>query len=243
MRFSEMLWRSISDVYSAILTHPFITGLTDGSLPIDTFKSYVIQDAIYLSRFARAVAVVGAKAPDDASALKLISAASDALSTERAMLHDFLLSEWGVKASTLSENDMSPVNRAYTDFLIASAYERSFLVGLSSILPCFWLYMEVGKELLKRGSRELTYQRWIDTYSSPGYAQAVKGIVEVADVAVDGAGRAEIGAAAYHFRLSAIYEYLFWDSAYKGGGWSLKPNDDRFLGPIIGRGAPPEPRE
>jgi thiaminase (transcriptional activator TenA) len=47
---------------------------------------------------------------------------------------------------------MSPVNRAYTDFLIATAYEEPFLTGLSAILPCFWVYLEVGKELMKHGS-------------------------------------------------------------------------------------------
>ena len=31
--FSAQLWDSISDIYGAILAHPFLTGLTDGTLP------------------------------------------------------------------------------------------------------------------------------------------------------------------------------------------------------------------
>ena len=33
--FSARLWDSIGDIYRAILAHPFITGLTDGTLPAE----------------------------------------------------------------------------------------------------------------------------------------------------------------------------------------------------------------
>jgi thiaminase/transcriptional activator TenA len=35
--FSALLWESIGDIYQAILAHPFITGLTDGTLPAESF--------------------------------------------------------------------------------------------------------------------------------------------------------------------------------------------------------------
>jgi thiaminase/transcriptional activator TenA len=57
----------VGDVFEAIISHPFILGLTDGSLSLDAFREYVIQDALYLGRFSRALAVVGSKAPDDDS--------------------------------------------------------------------------------------------------------------------------------------------------------------------------------
>ena len=33
MTFTDELWHSIEPIYAAILRHPFIAGLTDGSLP------------------------------------------------------------------------------------------------------------------------------------------------------------------------------------------------------------------
>ncbi|MEM4590852.1 MAG: thiaminase II, partial [Nitrososphaerota archaeon] len=65
--FTAQLWRGNADVYAAILEHPFLTGLTDGTLKMETFREYIVQDALYLGRFARAVSLVGAKAPDDDS--------------------------------------------------------------------------------------------------------------------------------------------------------------------------------
>ncbi|HVI96368.1 MAG TPA: hypothetical protein VM753_20290, partial [Anaeromyxobacter sp.] len=62
--FRARLWSAMEGVYSRILTHPFLAGLTDGSLPREAFTHYVIQDALYLLDYARALALVGAKAPD-----------------------------------------------------------------------------------------------------------------------------------------------------------------------------------
>jgi thiaminase/transcriptional activator TenA len=119
---------------------------------------------------------------------------------------------------------MSPVNRAYTDFLIATAYEEPFLVGLSAVLPCFWVYLEVGKELLKRGSPNPTYRRWIETYSSPCYEELVGRVLEAADDAAEDASARERRSAERVFRLSTIYEYMFWDWAYRRLGWPLDPS-------------------
>ncbi len=221
--FTDRLWSSVRDIYEAILTHPFLTGLTDGSLDLEVFKGYIIQDALYLSRFAKAVALVGAKAPDDDAALTLISAARDALSVERATLHDFLLTQWGIKMTDLQQYQMTPTNRAYTDFLIASAYEKPFLTCLAAVLPCFWVYLEVGRELLKKGSPVETYSRWIDTYSSPDYEQAVGRIIRLAGEVGAGARAAEKEEAELYFRISTMYEYLFWDSAYRREDWPFVP--------------------
>ena len=46
--FTGELWRSIEDVYAQILAHPFLTGLTDGTLAEECFRFYVLQLAIDL---------------------------------------------------------------------------------------------------------------------------------------------------------------------------------------------------
>ena len=65
-RFTGELWHGIAGIYGAILAHPFLAGLTDGSLPQDTFAFYLVQDALYLQRYAEALAAVASRAPDTA---------------------------------------------------------------------------------------------------------------------------------------------------------------------------------
>src|ERR1700757_3134488 len=80
--FSSQLWASISDIYDAILAHPFITGLTDGTLPEESFAFYVIQDALYLRDYARALAAVGSRAPTGQAMRMFASHAADAIAAE-----------------------------------------------------------------------------------------------------------------------------------------------------------------
>ncbi len=46
--WSARLWQEIEPTYAAILAHPFLTGLTDGTLDRGAFGYYVIQDVHYL---------------------------------------------------------------------------------------------------------------------------------------------------------------------------------------------------
>ncbi|HEY5820746.1 MAG TPA: hypothetical protein VIT20_02135 [Propionibacteriaceae bacterium] len=57
MRFSARLWAAGSTRYDAILAHPFITGLTSGTLSRDAFRYFLIQDSHYLRAYARALAL------------------------------------------------------------------------------------------------------------------------------------------------------------------------------------------
>ncbi|NKN80684.1 thiaminase II, partial [Weissella cibaria] len=61
MTFPDRLWKRIEPIYEATLAHPFIRGLTDGTLPRDTFLFYLKQDTLYLSDFTRALALAGAR--------------------------------------------------------------------------------------------------------------------------------------------------------------------------------------
>ena len=41
--FTRELWDAIDPIYAAILRHPFVTGLTDGSLPRESFRTSVLD--------------------------------------------------------------------------------------------------------------------------------------------------------------------------------------------------------
>jgi len=68
MTFTKELWAAMEPIYGAILAHPFVRGLTDGSLSHESFRFYVVQDALYLREFARALSVAAARAPVDGDA-------------------------------------------------------------------------------------------------------------------------------------------------------------------------------
>ena len=65
-RTRDVLWADVEDIYAAILAHPFLAGLADGTLPRASFRHYIVQDAHYLRGYARALALCAAKATDPA---------------------------------------------------------------------------------------------------------------------------------------------------------------------------------
>ncbi|HZB52843.1 MAG TPA: thiaminase II, partial [Reyranella sp.] len=56
MSLALHLWDINADLAARIRTHDFVQGLGNGSLPIESFKRYVAQDAYFLDAFARGYA-------------------------------------------------------------------------------------------------------------------------------------------------------------------------------------------
>lgn len=222
MRNSELLWRSAEDVYSGILAHPFVRGLSDGSLRRDAFVRFVEQDYLYLQRYRSALAATAARARRAEDAELLASMAAEISSVELG-LHEDVLREMGVRAE---EIEPSPTTIAYTSYLSSTACLGSFEESIAAILPCSWIYLEVGRTLSEGPpSPDPLYRRWIDQYSSPEYREEVRRLIDAVDSIPAGGDALDAMRRAY--RISAIYEYMFWDDAYAGGRfpYSVRPPD------------------
>lgn len=89
------------------------------------------------------------------------------------------------------------------------------------MLPCYWIYAEVGTALVERGSPDPRYQRWIDTYAGPEFTAVVADVVALADRTGPALGPQEEARARAHFAATARYEWMFWDAAYRREDWPL----------------------
>jgi thiaminase (transcriptional activator TenA) len=216
--FTVELWSAIGPVYSRTLEHPFLKGLSDGTLPRARFRFYLLQDAQYLRAYSQALNVLAAKAPREEWAITLSTHAVDALRTER-QLHESILRSYGVTEKQMREAKVAPSNLAYTNHLLATAYQRPFGEALAAMLPCYWIYREVGKELKKRGSSNPHYRRWIQQYADPAYGQAVEQVLAMMNQEARGMSSASRARAVELSVTSAHYEYMFWDMAWREEQW------------------------
>jgi thiaminase/transcriptional activator TenA len=218
--FSDELWHGISGIYHAILAHPFLTGLTDGSLPADAFGFYVVQDALYLRRYAQALAAVATRAPDAAATEMFARHAAGAVAVEQE-LHRSLLADLGIDPAAAAAAEPAPVSLAYTSYLLAVAGFGSYAEGVGAVLPCYWIYWEVGKELLRRGSPDARYQRWIDTYGGAEFGATVREVLAVTDELGPALPPAERDRVHAHFQATSRYEWMFWDMGYRQEAWPV----------------------
>jgi thiaminase/transcriptional activator TenA len=216
--FTAELWQGVTATYDAILKHPFLAGLTDGSLPPDAFAFYVVQDALYLQRYAQALAAVSSRAPDAAGVEMFARHAADAIAVERT-LHDSLLAGLGIDPAAAGAAEPAPTTLAYTSYLLATTGGGSYAEGVGAVLPCYWIYREVGQELLRRGSPDPRYQKWIGTYGGEEFGEVVRQVLAVTDRLGPGLSPAERALVHRHFRVTSRYEWMFWDMGYRKESW------------------------
>lgn len=214
------LWTRVSPTYQAIITHPFLRGLVDGSLSTERFRFYVIQDSHYLRGFSRALALTGARARTADETVLFTNSASNAIAVEQA-LHAGFIAELELDQSTVASTPRSPTTTAYVDFVLSHASTGSFSEALSGVLACYWIYAEVGSELLAQGSSSSRYQRWIDTYGSEEFRATVARVLDVVDDVGAGAGAAELERMHELFAAGCRYEWMFWDAAWRGETWPI----------------------
>jgi thiaminase (transcriptional activator TenA) len=218
--FTAELWRGIGDIYAAILAHPFIAGLTDGSLSHDAFAFYVVQDALFLRKYAQALAAVASRAPDTAGTEMFARHAAGIVAVEMS-LHESLLADLDIDPASVEAAEEAPTTLAYTSYLLAAVRGGSYGEGIGAVLPCYWIYSEVGEHLLGRGSPDPRYQRWIGTYGGPEFGNETREVIAVADRLGGDLARAERERARRHFRATSRYEWMFWDMGYRQENWPL----------------------
>jgi thiaminase/transcriptional activator TenA len=218
--FSQELWEAIGPIYQAILDHPFIGGLVDGTLPRDAFRHFVVQDSHYLRDYARTLALCAAKAPEQDDVRAFASDATGAITAEQDM-HGQFMSELGGSAEQAAGMPVGPTTRAYTSYLLATVYGGSFLDGLAAVLPCYWIYARVGDALLDASSPDPLYRRWIAAYGDQAFQDVVRRVVALTDRTGEDATPRQRARALDHFVTTSRYEWMFWNAAWHRESWPI----------------------
>jgi thiaminase/transcriptional activator TenA len=207
-------------LYESIRTMPFNAELAAGTLSEEPFKHYITQDAHYLVGFGRALALAAAKAPNPDRLVQFAKGAEVAVLVERA-LHGSFFTQFGIGPEAFQATPLTPTCHHYVSYLLATAHHEPYEVILGAMLPCFWIYAEVGKDIHARAAADNPYRAWIDTYAGEEFHAAVRAMMEAADEAAAQAspGLRDRMHAAY--RRAAQLEWMFWDSAYRLERWPI----------------------
>ncbi|WP_338561098.1 thiaminase II [Acinetobacter sp. KS-LM10] len=218
MSFSKDVWQRNEALYQKTLALPFNQELALGKLDKDVFCHYVIQDAHYLLAYGRALAVCGAKAFDADAVIQFTQGAREAIIVERS-LHDGFMQEFGISREDFENTPMTPACHHYTSFLTATAWAESYPVVLASLLPCYWIYAEVGKDIVRHAVKDNPYQAWIDTYSGEHFNEEVRKVIAIIDHVAAQSDAETVKKMHEAYTKGAELEYLFWDSAYHQKQW------------------------
>ena len=157
--------------------------------------------------------MAGARGPDGATLRLFGECALEAVAVEQA-LHGQYLTQFGA-----GEAEPAPDCLNYTSFLLATAYHEPWEVLMAALLPCFWIYWDVGNTNARQAAADNKNRAWIDTYSDEGFGNAVRAVIAATDKAAAGTTDAVRARMMTAFVRSSQYEYLFWDGAYQLRRW------------------------
>lgn len=188
---------------------------------MNRFTYFILQDYQYLLEFAQVLCQGGAKSSNLETLELFARHALIAVEVERSFHANFGKS-LGLSRQRLDAIRRGPVTEAYSGHLQAVARGGTLGEIVAAILPCYWIYGEVGKRLYrKRPRKPKIYRQWIETYASEAYWQPVREQIRLIDELGRAADSREKKRMAAHFLLSSRYEYLFWDQAYRLEQWPL----------------------
>lgn len=221
-RFSDRAWEVSRSVRDAIDALGFLAELGEGTLAPAVFRHYLEQDALYLSGYARALALLAARAPDPGAAAFWARAAATTGAVE-VSLHEDLLSD-ALLGGGERVLQPSPTCLGYVSYLIATAATAPYAVAAAAVLPCYWVYADVGRRLAARVRDLLAadlphpYARWVAAYDAEEFQASAVRAREVVDAAAEadpGSHPAMLDA----FITATRYEHLFWRAAHEREGW------------------------
>lgn len=226
---SKSFWKSATDIIKATEKHEFLTKMVNGSLPIENFKYYIIQDSLYLADFADGLYRL-ARTPDIPKEDKnrLEKFAVDAREAEMS-LHNGFFKKWNVDAK---DAKAMPNTVLYCSNMLRVVSTRCYAEGLAALLPCFWIYMHMGKVMLKHRDelgdsvqRCEQYNEWIDMYASDQFESDVNDYINMVNAAAANASQITILQMEEHFIMSCKLEYMFWDQGLQLMEWPSFPQD------------------
>ncbi len=215
-RFSERVWARIAPIYAAILDHPFNRELANGMLAQDRFAFYVQQDSLYLRDYSRSLSLLASRSPDAETAGTLLDYAKGGVAVEQE-LHGMMRETLKIPPASIQE----PVCFGYTQFLLAHAALADYPVGLAAILPCFWIYRDVGLHIAQTSAADNPFAAWIQTYSDPDFVRITDNMIRIVDDAAAAHSAAVGDAMEAAFVRSSQYEWAFWDAAYQLTRWPV----------------------
>lgn len=216
---STRLHDAAASVWEACLRHPFVTGIGDGTLDMEKFRYFMLQDYLYLFDYARVFALGVVKARDP-ELMRVFAANVDAILGGEMKIHRAYMKRLDITEEQVFSIKPALANLSYTNYMLSVAQTGGPMEIVASILACSWSYAEIGQALaaIPGAAEHPFYGEWIRGYASEEYAATNQALIELMDSLAADAGEDQLAYLTDVFVNCSRYELGFWDMA-----WDVQP--------------------
>lgn len=217
MKTADRLRKDADAVWEKIIGHPFVTELYEGTLSLDKFKFYILQDYHYLVAAMKNFGLLASRASSVEAMREIIDVLHLEATSEFDGYREFL-GRLGCSLQDASEIEPIPASVSYSSFLLSISSLDSYAEAVTAVLPCFWSYAEIaarhGGKLSANQNR--LYKDWAAVYVTDSYIALVEKIKKLVNEAAEDFPYQKLRAV---FVTASRYELMFWDSVYRGAHW------------------------
>lgn len=215
MKVSEYLYESVKDIWEDCINNPFVQGIGHGTLEVDKFRFYTIQDYLYLLDYAKVFALGIVKANDEETMREYSNMVNDILNNEMS-IHNGYMKKLNITKEELKNAKATLTNKSYTSYMLAEALKGSLKEITVAVLACGWSYQIIGERLseIPNSLEDEFYGDWIKGYTSKSYKETVDWNIRLLDEITKDSSKEEIEKLKDIFITTSKYEYMFWDMAY-----------------------------
>lgn len=216
---STRLRDAAAPVWEACLRHSFVTGIGDGTLDMEKFRYFMLQDYLYLFDYARVFALGVVKARDP-ELMRVFAANVDAILGGEMKIHRAYMKRLDITEEQVFSIKPALANLSYTSYMLSVAQTGGPMEIVASILACSWSYAEIGQALaaIPGAAEHPFYGEWIRGYASEEYAATNQALIELMDSLAADAGEEQLAYLTDVFVNCSRYELGFWDMA-----WDVQP--------------------
>ncbi|MGL4362779.1 MAG: thiaminase II [Cellulosilyticaceae bacterium] len=215
--FTDELLTNSQSIWDSYLNHPFINEIGNGTLPINKFKNYLIQDYLYLIQYAKLFAI-GVLKSNTVEDLKRFKNGIDGSLEDETAVHIRYLKTFGITPLDAEQCVSHKTNISYTSYMLSVACTGDLKELMATLLPCIWSYGYIGKYLASTYSENLStnnYADWINSYNSIEYQQSCEKWIKFMNDLTLHCSPEEKKHLSTIFKRSSAFELDFWDMAYE----------------------------
>ena len=217
--FTDKLFESVRPMWESYLSHPFVCGIGDGTLPKEKFQYYMIQDYIYLYDYARVFALGAAKAKDH-NLMRMFASLLDSTLNGEMNIHKSYMERLDITEAMIAKTPAALTNSAYTSYMLKIAYEGNALDILIAVLACAWSYEYIGRALLEKNPEAAEhpfYGEWIEGYTCESYLEGNMALMAMINTFGETIDQETYDRLEEIFVTCSRFEAMFWDMAWQMG--------------------------
>lgn len=216
---TQKLYADAQEIWDQYLQHPFVCEMADGSLPLEKYRYYMLQDYLYLRDYIKIFAISISKSNDFAQ-IQFLSDKMAATLQETFRVHVPYMKRVGITDEEIRQAIPHIENSSYTHYMIWEAQSGDILSGLVALLNCSWSYAYIAQHLVERfpnATQNAFYGDWFAGYICEEYQQTNQHLIGMVDEIGADLSEEQSCKLCEIFKKCSQYELNFWNMAYTMG--------------------------